>query len=141
MAAVPSTRVDVWELRCRFNRGRYWDRLKANELTSRTREKAADPKYNLGPGGLSQEVYYIDPHTGVQIARVHQLLKADMSLGGGRKPDPKELLIGGVLYHLHGGSTPADKIKRDPSLRYPEGGMRCLLYKRWRWVKCKLIGR
>ena len=131
-----TVRVDVWELRCRFNRGRYWSRLKTGEFHYKTKDKPADPKYQLGPGGLSQEVYYIDRITGTQIARVHQLVKADLTLGGGKKPDPKELIINGVIYHLHKGPD----IKKDPSLRYPEGIQR-QMYKYWRWLKCKLSGR
>jgi hypothetical protein len=139
--AIVSVTVDVWELRCRFNRGRYWRRLKANEFDFETKDRPADPKYRLGPGGLSQEVYYIHKTTGVQIARVHQLVMADgVTLGGGGKPDPKELLEGETLYHLHGGSDQAAQIRRDPSLGYPEGVCR-YLYKRWRWLKCKLVGR
>src|SRR5258708_7594000 len=141
MAALTvSVTVDVWELRCRFNRGRYWERLQANEFTENTKSRPANPAYRLGVGGLSQEVYYMDQTTGNQIARVHQLLKANGALGGGGRPDPKELLIGGTNYHLHPGAGHAADCKRDPSLRYREGFLRDA-YKCWRKVKCKLLGR
>ena len=132
-----SVRVDVWELRCRFNRGLYYSRFVANEFDSKVRSHDADPKYRLGPGGLSEEVYYRDRTTGVQVARVHQLRRADGTFGGGGKPDPKELWYGGIHYHLHSGANPT---KQDPSLRFRKGIPRDT-YLLWRRLKCKLIGR
>ncbi len=139
MSLPISLTVDAWELRCRFNKGRYWERLQANEFNMRTKSKQANPAYRLGPGGLSQEVYYIHRTTGIQIARMHQLVKADGTLGGGGKPDPKELLIDSTLYHLHSGSGIAGDIKRDPSLRYNAAWLQWV-YKLWRKIKCLQLG-
>jgi hypothetical protein len=47
----------------------------------------------------SQIVAYINSN-GQQVALVHQYLKPDGTLGGSCKPDPKELLLGGVLYKI-----------------------------------------
>jgi hypothetical protein len=135
-----SVKVDVWELRCRFNRGRFWERLQAHEFTAQVKSRAASQVYRLGPGGLSQEVYYIDPGSGDQVARVHQLVKADGTLGGGGKPDPKELLVNGTRYHLHSGFGPTADRKRDPSLGFSVNWLRSG-YKLWRRLKCRIIGR
>lgn len=35
---------------------------------------------------------------GQKVAGVHQYLRVDGTLGASGRPDPKELLIGGVLY-------------------------------------------
>jgi len=85
-------------------------------------------------------VYYYDPITGNQVATAHQLVKADLTLGGGGKPDPKDLWIGQFHYHRHDGSGPEADSRRDPSLQYSSSIARWL-YKRWRWVKCQLTGR
>jgi hypothetical protein len=45
----------------------------------------------------SQIVRYFDPE-GQKVAVVHQYLKPDNTLGGSGQPDPKWLLIGGVMY-------------------------------------------
>lgn len=140
MASCLGIRVDVWELRCRFNKGNYWLRVQTGELHCAIKSHPADPKYNLGPGGQSQELYISDPITNKQVARAHRLLKADLTLGGGKKPDPKELVDNGIYYHLHKVTGPDGAKKQDPSLRYPEGIIRWC-YKKWRKVKCWVVGR
>jgi len=42
-------------------------------------------------------ISYLDPH-GREIARVHQYLRKNGTLGGSGRPDPKKLLHNGVLY-------------------------------------------
>lgn len=45
----------------------------------------------------SQMVSYVDS-LGTEIARVHQYLRPDGTIGGSGKPDPKRLFIDGVIY-------------------------------------------
>lgn len=45
----------------------------------------------------SQMVSYLDS-TGVEVARVHQYLRPDGTIGGSGRPDPKRLLHQGVIY-------------------------------------------
>jgi hypothetical protein len=45
----------------------------------------------------SQYLIYVD-NNGKKVAGVHQYLRPDGKLGASGRPDPKELLINGVLY-------------------------------------------
>ena len=93
--------MGVWEMRCKFNLGRYWQRVQSGELTAkRTRHKHKDPKRppRLPECAHSQHFIYYDAG-GREVARVHQyVLPPDGSLW--RKPDPKRLLHEDVLYHV-----------------------------------------
>ena len=99
MATPPIIRVSEWRMRRRFNRGRYYERLLAGELTSRmhqthpSRTKANEPFCTY-----TQEVFYID--AGTEVARVHQYLRPDGTLGASGKPDPKMLVESGMMYRL-----------------------------------------
>jgi hypothetical protein len=44
-------------------------------------------------------VSYLDSD-GNEVARVHQYLRPDGTIGASGKPDPKRLLDGGILYYL-----------------------------------------
>ena len=127
-------RVDVWELRCRFNQSRYWDLVRAGMITAHL--DRSNPSRNGPPGTQQQQWYYRDPATGDDLARVTQFVRPDGSLAAGRKPDPKLLVVGGVEYHLF----PGGAAKHDPSLQYPEGWIRST-YMLWRRVKCWVLGR
>ena len=99
--STPPVRIDVWEMRCRFNRGRYWQRIQTGELTAvYKRNKHPAPLSSGQPHCTrSQEVYYYDANNR-EVARVHQYLRPDGSLGGKGKPDPKRLWENGILYAL-----------------------------------------
>jgi hypothetical protein len=47
----------------------------------------------------TQEVFYIDQNND-EIARVHQYLRPDGTLGASGLPDPKEIVENGVMYRL-----------------------------------------
>ena len=129
MATLPIISVDQWELRCHYKKARYPQRILNNEFNEKRtdRPKSANPKYNLGPGGISVEVYYYDKITNEQVLEVHRLEKADGTLGRHgllrrrRKPDPKMVLHNGIIYKRRGGIDP---IVREPELRY-----------RWIWQR------
>ena len=129
-------RVDVWEMRCRFNRARYWQRLQAGEFMARTKSRLARPTSGQPSGSTSEEVYYIHRDTNTTLARVHQYVLPDGRIGASGKPDPKYLCLGGVEYQLHEGGG----ARSDPSLGYPDGLARWA-YIKSRRVKCFLIGR
>src|SRR5271169_2032607 len=98
--APPIVRVSQWRMRRRFNRGRYYERVKSGELATRmnqshpSRTKANEPFCTW-----TQEVFYIDA-TNQEIARVHQYLRPDGTLGASGLPDPKMLVEGNVMYRL-----------------------------------------
>ncbi len=91
--------MDPTELRAVFNRERYWERAKGGELTSvlmkdrhPSLSKAKEPFCTK-----SQMVSYRDG-AGNEVVRVHQYLRPDGTLGASGRPDPKLLLMNGVLY-------------------------------------------
>lgn len=86
----------------RFNEGRYWERLKAGELTATVLEDrhpsltvAREPHCTR-----SQMISYRDPVNNTEMARVHQYLRTDGTIGASGRPDPKRLYEGGILYRL-----------------------------------------
>ena len=88
------------ELRKLFNDGGYAHRVKAGEFTTKViRQAPPGPKIRAKepPGTMSQIIAYIDAG-GKVIAIVHQYLRPDGGLGGSGRPDPKRLLLNGVLY-------------------------------------------
>jgi len=48
----------------------------------------------------SQEVRYFDPKTGEELARVHRYVKPDGKLGASGLPDPKRVIVDGVVYRI-----------------------------------------
>jgi hypothetical protein len=98
---LPIVRVSQKELRRRFNEGRYWERLQAGELHAfHRRDKHPAPPLSEQPHCTrSQEVSYLDLDD-QEVARVHQYLRPNGTLGGSGRPDSKRLLEDGVLYRL-----------------------------------------
>ena len=83
-----------------FNDGRYFERVQTGELKAVLMEdRPAPPAADQPPGTRSQMISYRDA-SDKEIARVHQYLKADGTLGASRKPDPKRLLINDTLFRL-----------------------------------------
>lgn len=62
--------------------------------THPTRTKANEPYCTR-----TQEVFYIDG-TGQEVARVHQYLRTDGTLGASGLPDPKSIVEEGIMYRL-----------------------------------------
>jgi len=85
-----------------FNDGHYWERAQKGELTMVTIENR-HPALTLANEPFctySQMVSYRDQDNN-EIARVHQYLRPDKTIGASGRPDPKRLLIGSTLYRLH----------------------------------------
>lgn len=86
----------------------------------------------------SQELQYFDPASNAEVARVHQYLRPDGTIGASGMPDPKVVCIGGVEYHLHRGAprgalTP----KKNPALRELRRLVRKARYylkRLWAWL-------
>ena len=107
-------RVDEWELRRRFNCGRYWQRLATGELRATVGRVFHPSPLKSGQPHCteSQEVFYYDS-SGQEVARVHQYLRPDGTLGGSGLPDPKRLRGNGVVYRLYsGGQVPPSLVAR-----------------------------
>lgn len=48
----------------------------------------------------SQQVSYIDPANGQEVARAHRYLRPDGTLGASGLPDPKRVFLNGVWYRI-----------------------------------------
>jgi hypothetical protein len=95
----PKVEVSPRELRDRFNRGNYVERVAAGELTARVLKDGhpSPPRAGLPICTRSQSIAYFDAK-GDEVAMIHQYLKPDGTLGASGRPDPKRLLENGVLY-------------------------------------------
>jgi len=85
-----------------FNEGQYWERMQNGEFRAVLLEdrhpsltKANEPFCTR-----SQMVSYRDSEDN-EVARVHQYLRPDKTIGASKRPDPKRILVGDVLYRLH----------------------------------------
>ena len=94
-------RIKPSEMQRRFNEGRYWERAKAGEFTVTVVEDRhpALTAANEPHCTHSQMLSYRDT-SGSEIARVHQYLRPDGTVGASGRPDPKRLFEDGVLYRL-----------------------------------------
>ncbi|MGI8553741.1 MAG: hypothetical protein ACR2PL_23570 [Dehalococcoidia bacterium] len=98
-ARPPLRLVSAAELRHLFNHGRYWERAKSGELQERAL-RSGHPSPPRAPEPLctrSMIIAYIDTR-GVKVAIVHQYLRPDGTIGASGRPDPKRLLMNGILY-------------------------------------------
>lgn len=100
MPSLPIIRESEWRLRRRFNRGRYYERVLAGQLiahvkrsTHPSRTKADEPFCTQ-----TQEISYLEG--AVEVARIHQYLRRDGSIGASGRPDPKRICENGNLYRL-----------------------------------------
>jgi hypothetical protein len=94
-------RITTTEMQRMFNEGGYWDKAKSGEFTAVTLEHrhpsltAANEPFCT----YSQMVSYRDASDN-EMARVHQYLRPDGTVGASGKPDPKRLFVDGTLYRL-----------------------------------------
>jgi len=94
-------RIPQVEMQRKFNEGRYWERLVEGEFTAVIMEHR-HPSLMLANEPFctfSQMVSYRDSQD-KEIARVHQYLRPDGSIGASGRPDPKRLFEDGILYRL-----------------------------------------
>ena len=84
-----------------FNRGDYWVRVKNGEYKEFTLKDhhPSPPLASVPYCTRSQLLSYRDT-SGQEVARVHQYLLPNGSIGASGMPDPKRLLHEGVIYRL-----------------------------------------
>lgn len=84
-----------------FNEGGFWAKATSGEFTTVTLESRhpALTATNEPHCTYSQMISYHDT-AGNEVARVHQYLKPDGTLGASGKPDPKRIFVDGTLYRL-----------------------------------------
>jgi hypothetical protein len=93
--------VDPRELRQRFNDGDYASRAAAGEFAIVLRRESHPTLAGSTEPFCtrSQILAYLD-QDGERIAVVHRYLRADGTLGGSGRPDPKMLIEDGVIYRI-----------------------------------------
>jgi hypothetical protein len=99
----PHPRLSIEQMRHRFNKGKYWQRLKDGELEEHIVEYHPDTAYpeviQRHPGAVSVTTRYRDRSTGQDLVEVHYFRLPDGSVIPGKRPDPKLLFEDGVWYH------------------------------------------
>jgi hypothetical protein len=94
-------RITPSEMQRMFNEGEYWGKAKSGEFTEVSLEHrhpsltAANEPFCT----YSQMISYRDASDN-EVARVHQYLRPDGTIGASGKPDPKRLFVHGTLYRL-----------------------------------------
>jgi hypothetical protein len=86
-----------------FNEGQYWEKAQSGQLTiqiGRNKHLALDKAQAANEPYCthSQEVSYLDQN--IEVVRLHQYLRANGSLGGKGRPDPKRMFVNGKLYRI-----------------------------------------
>jgi hypothetical protein len=97
--ALEDRSVPARDVRHRFNEGDYWQRASAGEFRQviardghPSQERSGEPYCTR-----SQIIGYWNSD-GEMIAKVHQYLRPDGTIGGSGRPDPKVLFEHGVRY-------------------------------------------
>jgi hypothetical protein len=94
-------RIPATEMQKMFNEGGLWEKTKSGELSTVTLEHR-HPALTVANEPFctySQMISYRDASNN-EVARVHQYLRENGTIGASGKPDPKRLSIGGELYRL-----------------------------------------
>lgn len=97
---MPPVRVvSAAELRRMFNEHDFWARAQRGGLTQKLVDQShvSSPRSGLPICTWSQIIAYLDDK-GSKVALVHQYLRPDGTLGASGRPDPKRLLLEGLLY-------------------------------------------
>ena len=99
MTQPPKCVVSAAELRQMFNEHQFWERANSGELTTKVIREShpSPPRARLPECTRSQLIAYFN-RDGVKVALAHQYLQPDGTLGAGGRPDPKRLLMNGLLY-------------------------------------------
>lgn len=91
----------MWQLRTMFNAGHYWLLARRGELDQQLLRNGHPSSDASGEPFCtrSQIIAYFDMD-GNEVARVHQYLRADGTVGASGKPDPKRLRQGDTIYYV-----------------------------------------
>jgi hypothetical protein len=95
----PIIRVSAPELRRIFNAEQFHEKTKTGALRDLLmKEKHPSPQPAREPFCTRSQVISYKDSKGTEVARVHQYLRPDGTVGGSGKPDPKRLLYQGTIY-------------------------------------------
>jgi hypothetical protein len=94
-------RIEPTEMQKMFNEEGLWEKTKTGELSTVLLEDR-HPALTVANEPFctrSQMVSYRDVSDN-EVARVHQYLRTDDTIGASGKPDPKRIFLKGTLYRL-----------------------------------------
>lgn len=96
---LPARRVNKDELRQIFNDGRYLERSETGEFRTKLHAEGhpASPRVGLPLCTRSQTIAYLDNQLN-EVVLVHQYVLPNGNRSG--RPDPKRLLLEGVIYYV-----------------------------------------
>ena len=96
-------------IRQAFNAGQYWEKVKSGVLVpTNLKDRHLDEPSKREPEYTrSQYIIYRNPN-GEFVAGVHQYLRPDRTLGASGKPDPKRLIVNGILWVVRSKSYAGD---------------------------------
>ena len=94
-------KVEAHDLRKLFNEGRFVERARLGELAVVLLDKRhpSPPRADEPYCTQSQMLSYRLP-SGIEVARAHQYLRPDGSIGASGSPDPKKVRIEGTIFQL-----------------------------------------
>jgi len=93
-------RIAAKEMREKFNSGHYWEQTKSGHLTT-VLMKERHPSLTAANEPFCTRSQMVSYRNGeLEVARVHQYLRTDGTIGASGLPDPKKLYENGVLYIL-----------------------------------------
>jgi hypothetical protein len=100
---MPIQRIEVDEMRKRFNTGGFQENVASGEWTTTVMESRISKNLPEETVEITSVMLSYQDKDGNEMARVHQYQRPDGSLAASGKPDPKRLVQNGVLYRLKKG--------------------------------------
>lgn len=101
--SIPIQRIEVDEMRQKFNSRGYAQKVEAGEWTAIVLESRVSPNLPQEAVEIQSVMLSYRDQNGNEVARVHQYQRPDGSLAASGKPDPKRLVQDGILYRLKKG--------------------------------------
>ena len=101
MSSPAIVKVDAHDLRKLFNDGRFVERARLGELAVVLLDDRhpSSPRADEPYCTQSQMLSYRQLN-GIEVARAHQYLRPDGSIGASGRPDPKKVHIKGKIFQL-----------------------------------------
>ncbi|WP_322797425.1 hypothetical protein [Tepidiforma sp.] len=101
MAEYPRKRLAPGELRALYNNGGFEERVRSGELSLHIeKDDHPSPLRAAEPLCTRSQLLAVVDRSGQVVARLHRYLRADGTIGGSGRPDPKAVLFDGVLYFV-----------------------------------------
>ena len=97
----PSVQISQQELNRLYNAGPFKESIRTGKLISRVnRSGHPSPEKSGQPPCTRSQIVRLYDTTGTRIAVLHQYLRPDGTIGASGEPEPKAVLLEGVLYYV-----------------------------------------